>query len=94
MVEDAKEFFRQRALLDPIVKVKASLGTPADVERGVDMGFGPFHDFAELIPVIYLSEVQILYWSSSNDHAIITPVTDLVKGGIKRGKVVLVSVVR
>ena len=93
VVEHTEELFRQGALLDPVMEVEAGLGTPADMERGVDMGLGPLHDFAQLIPVVHLGEVQILHRSAGDDHTVIAPVTDLVKGGIKGGQMVLVGVV-
>ena len=92
VVEHAKELFRKRTLLDPIVEIETGLGTPANVERRVDMGLGPFHNFAELIPVVHLGEVQVLHRSTSNDHAVITPVSNLIKGGVKGGQVVLVGI--
>lgn len=94
VVEHAKELFRQRTLLDSIVEIETGLGTPADVERRVDMGLRPFHDFTELIPVVHLSEVQVLHWSASNDHAVITPVANLIKGSVKGGQVILVGIMR
>ena len=49
MGEDAEELFAQIIFGDLVVVNTARPGPPADVERGVDMSFGPFHDLAELI---------------------------------------------
>lgn len=71
---------------------QAGLSSPADVQRRVDMGSGPIHDLAQLVPVVHIGEVQILHRRTGDDHAVELPVLDLVEGGVEGGEVVSVRV--
>ena len=66
----ARELFRQRDLLDPVVVEERGLGRPADVEGAVHVGLAPLHDPAELIPVFHLLKVQLLHRRAGDDHAV------------------------
>lgn len=90
--EHAEELFAQIILRDPIVVEEAGLGPPADVQCGVDMGGGPVHDLAQLVPVVHIGEVQILHRRAGDDHAIELPVLDLVEGGVEGGEMVGVRI--
>ena len=92
MGEDAEELFAQIIFGDLVVVIQPGLGPPADVERGVDMSFGPFHDLAELIPVVHVGEIQILHRCSGDDHAVILLILDLMEGRIKGRQVLGVSI--
>ena len=56
------------------------------------MSFGPFHDLAELIPVVHVGEIQILHRCSGDDHAVILLILDLMEGRIKGRQVLGVSI--
>ena len=60
----------------------------------MDVGGGPVHDLAQLIPVVHVGEVQIFHRSPGDDHAVVIPVFDLVKGGIEGGQMFRVGVLR
>ena len=57
MVEDAEDLLGQRLLGGAVVIVQSGLGTPTDVEGGVDVGAGPVHDLAQLVPVVHVGKV-------------------------------------
>ena len=42
----AGQLLRQHVLLNTVMVVQSGLGTPADVERAVDVGFAPLHNLA------------------------------------------------
>ena len=94
VVKDAEELGGQGVLLYAVVIVEAGLGAPADVEGGVDMGFGPGHDLAELLPVVHLGKVQILHRGAGDNHAVEVLAPDLVKGGVEGLQMVLIRVLR
>ena len=68
--------------------VKCSLGTPAYMECGENVGLAPIHDCTELCPVIHLFETQMLDGSSGYDHPIVLLVSNLVECCVKREQVV------
>ena len=90
--EDAEQLLGQGVLGNAVVVIETCLGTPADMQSGMDVGFGPFHDFAQLTPVVHVGEIQILHRSAGDDHAVILPVPDLVKGGIEGREMIGVGV--
>ena len=83
VVKDPKEFLGQGILGNPIVVVEPRLGAPADVQGGVDMGFGPLHDLAQLLPVVHRLKVQVFYRGAGDDQAVVVLVLDLVVGGVE-----------
>ena len=74
--------------------VETRLSAPANMESGVNVGFGPFHDLAQLIPVVYVGKIQILHRGTRDDHTVILPVLDLIKGGVEGGEVTGVGILR
>ena len=92
MGEYAEELLLQRIFGDAVVVKQSRLGPPADVEGGVDVGGGPVHDPAQLRPVVHVGEVVVLHRGAGDNHAVVLPVLDLVKGGVEGGQVVRVSV--
>lgn len=94
MGEDAKELFTQIILRNIIMVIETGLGTPADMQGRVNVGLGPFHDLAQLIPVVHIGKVQIFYRSSGNDHTVILPVFDLIKGSIEGREVAGICILR
>ena len=83
VVENAEELFLQGVLGHPVVVVQPRLGPPADVHGGVDVGFGPVHDPAQLFPVVHLFKVQVFHRSTGNHQTVIILVLDLIKGGVE-----------
>ena len=92
--EDAEELLAQVVLGDLIMVVQTGLGAPADVQGGMDVGLGPLHDLAQLIPVVHVGEVQVFYGGAGDDHAVVLLVFDLVKGSIEGGQVAGVGILR
>ena len=83
MVEDAEDLLGQLILGDAVVIVQSGLGTPTDVEGGVDVGLGPVHELAELAPVVHRFKVHDLHGGTGDDEAVVILVLDLVEGGIE-----------
>ena len=71
------------ALIDAVVAVKPRLGAPADVEGGVDVGAGPVHNLAQLVPIVHLLKLQVLHRRAGDNHAVELLVPHLVKGGVE-----------
>ena len=45
MAENAGHFLGQQIFLDAVMVVQTGLCAPADVQRGMNVRFRPFHDF-------------------------------------------------
>ena len=75
-----EQLFRQWVLLDAVVIIQSRLGSPADVEGGVYMGFAPLHDPAQLRPVVHVLKGHLFDGSPGDDHAVKFPVLQLVEG--------------
>ena len=86
---DAGELFGKQMLLNAVMIIQTCLCAPADMERGVNMGFGPFHDLRQLVPVIHLLEVHFLDRSTGDDKTVIVIVLDFIKGGIELEQMIL-----
>ena len=83
MGEDSKELSGQLVLWNAVMVVKPRLGAPADMEGGVDVGFAPFHDPAQLGPVVHFFKGQLLHRGAGNDHSVKFSFLDFVKGFVK-----------
>ena len=92
--EDAEELVGQRVFGDTVVVIESGLSSPADVQGGVDVGLGPLHDLAQLVPIVHVGEVQVLHGGAGDDHTVVFSVTDLIEGGIEGGQVVGIGVLR
>ena len=57
---------------------------PADVHRRVHMRARPRHDLAELLPVVYVLEFELLDGRSGEDHTVVKAVLDLGKILVER----------
>ena len=77
MAEHAEQLLVQLALGNPVVVVKPRLRPPADVEGGVDVGFGPLHDLAQFRPVVHLLKRHQFYRRAGDDQAVESPVPHL-----------------
>ena len=86
---DAEQLPGQRMLLNAIVVVKSRLGSPADVEGGMDMGFAPLHNPAQLRPVVHFLKGHLLHRRTSDHHAVKFPVFQLVKSFVEGQKMLL-----
>ena len=69
--------------------VKPRLRAPADVHGAVDVGLGPLHDLAKLLPIVHLLKVQKLYGGTRDDHAVVFLVADVVKGLVEGEEMLL-----
>ena len=83
VLEHAEHLFRQRILLDAVVVIQRRLCAPADVERGIDVGFRPLEDLTQLVPVVHVFKVHLFHRRACDDHAVVFLVLDLVKRLIK-----------
>lgn len=63
--------------------VKARLGSPANMEGAGDMALGPFHDFAELRPVIHLFKGDLFHGRPCDNKAVVLIRFQFIKGIIK-----------
>ncbi len=70
---DPEELLGQGIFGNAVVIEEPRLGGPADVEGGVDVGFAPLHDPAQLLPVVHLFKGQLLHGSPSDDHSVEFP---------------------
>ena len=80
VLEHAEHLFRQQLLVHTVVVVQARLGTPADVQGGVDVRLAEIHDLAQFRPVVHLLKVHGLHRGTGDDHAVVAVVLHLVKG--------------
>ena len=83
MLKNAGQLVGQGTLLHTIMVVQPRLGSPADVEGGVDMGTGPVHDLAKLPPVVHLLKLQVFHRSAGDNHAVELLVLYLIEGGVE-----------
>ena len=83
VAEHTGELLGQLALGDAVVVVKPCLGTPADVEGGVDMGLAPLHDLAQFRPVVHFLKGQVLHRRAGDDESVERAVPHLVEGAVK-----------
>ena len=74
--------------------VESGLSTPADMQGGVDVGAGPLHDLAQLVPIVHVSEIQVFYGGTGDDHTVVLTVFDLIKCRIEGGEMVGIGVLR
>ena len=89
MGEYPEELLFQGMLLDAMVVVQSRLGSPADVEGGVDVALGPLHDSAQLLPVLHLLEGQVLHRRAGDDHAVVVVLPHVVKVAVEGQHVLL-----
>ena len=83
MLIHAEEFFRQLPLLQAVMIIQARLGAPADMQCAVYVRFAPFHNAAQLLPVVHIFKFQIFHRRAGNDHTVVAPVFNLIKRAIK-----------
>ena len=83
MWKDAKQFLVKIKLFNAVVIVESGISSPTQMECTVNVCLCPFHDFADLIPVGSFFIWHIVKRCTSDNHAVITAVLDLVKGVIK-----------
>ena len=88
MLIDAAELFLQRIFLNAVVIIQTRLRAPANVEGGIDVVLRPFHDLAQLLPVVDLLKGNLLHGSARDDQTVKGLVPDLVKGLVEGGEVV------
>ena len=89
VLENAEHLLGKRQLADPVVIVQAGLGAPADVIGAVDVGLGPLHYLAELVPVVHFLERQVLHGRAGDHHAVEALVLYLVEGLVEGQHVLL-----
>ena len=53
------------------------------MESGIDVGFGPGHDLAELVPVIDIGEVKIFNGSAGDNKTVELLVLHLIEGTVE-----------
>ena len=92
VVINAEELFGQGALFHTIVIVQPGLGAPADVQGGMDMGFGPLHDRAQLVPIVHLAEIQVFHGSAGDDQTVVAFLPHLLEGSIEGIQMIAVCV--
>ena len=83
VVKHAKNLLGENVFGDPVVVIETGLGAPADVQRGMHMGFGPVHDLAQLRPVIHGFKVHVFHRRAGDHQPVIEFVLNLVKRGVK-----------
>ena len=89
VIINAGELFGQGDLLDAVAVIQTRLSAPADEQSGIDMVLGPIEDLAQLAPVIDLFVVEQLHGRAGDDHAVKALLTDLVKGTVELGQMLL-----
>ena len=88
MLEDAEHLFVQGNLIYLIVMIETRLGTPTNMECAGDVFAAPVHYLGEFVPVVHGLEVHLLHGGTSDNHAIVATVADLVEGLIERAEMV------
>ena len=83
MPVNAEQFFGQKHLVQSEMVIKPRLRSPADMEGAGYMGFGPLHDLAKLLPVIYFFKRDLLHRCACDDQTIVFVVLQLIEGIIK-----------
>ena len=63
--------------------VQTCLRSPADMERGKDIGFAPLHNLAQFVPVLHLLKSHLFHRRAGNDHSVETHILNIVKSLIK-----------
>ena len=79
VLEDAGHLFGQLVLRDAVVVIQTGLCTPADMQRGVNVGFGPVHDLDQLRPVFNLLKRERLYRCAGDDETVVFLIPDVIK---------------
>ncbi len=79
VTEDAEHLMPRGIFRDAVVVVEPRLRRPADVEDRVDVGFRPFHDLAEFLPVVDLLVLHPLDRRAGDDETVETPVLHVVE---------------
>ena len=87
--EHAEKLAGQRHLVHAVVEVQACQGTPADVQRGVDVGVAPLHDLDKLVPVVDVLEVHLLHGGTGNDERVVAAVAKRLEGVVELDEVVV-----
>ena len=63
--------------------VKPGLRPPTDMQGRINVGFAPFHNFAEFFPILDLLKGQQLYRRAGDNHAVKPLVPNLTEGFIE-----------
>ena len=94
MLEHAGRLLIKLVLLDAVAIVDARLGSPADMQSGMDVRLRPVHDARELIPVIDVVEIEQLDGRTRDDEAVEMLVFHVVEGDVERFQVLFGDVLR
>ena len=81
--KNAEHLFFQRILGNAVVVIQPGLRAPADMEGGIHVCFAPFHNFAELFPIIHLFKGEMLHRRAGNNHAVKFFLAYIVKDLVK-----------
>ena len=92
--EYAGRLLVELVLLDAVAIEDARLGSPADMQGGVDVRLRPIHDARELFPVIDVVEIEQLDGRACDDEAVEVLVFHVVEGDVERFQVLFGDVFR
>ena len=84
MLENTEHFCGEGVFRDTVMEMKRRLSRPADMEGGIDVGFGPAHDFTEFVPVIHVTEFEVFDGCAGDDKAVELFVLDFLVGTVER----------
>ena len=88
MFKNAAHLFGKFIFWNAVVVIQTGLRTPADMQGGMDMGFGPFHDLTQFIPVVHIFKVHQFDGGAGDNEAVILFVANFIKGAVKGEQVV------
>ena len=89
MLENAGHFLGEQVLRDTVMIIQSGLCAPADVQRGVNVRFGPVHDLGQLRPVFHFFERHGFNRCTGDDEAVVFLVADVVKRFVERKQMIL-----
>ena len=83
MAEYAEQLLIKRVFVNSKMIIISCLGSPAQMNRGGDIGFCPFHDLLHLVPVVYFLKRHLLNRSPRDDKSVKLLIFYILKPDIK-----------
>ena len=77
--KQTEQFLGKKIFFHSEMIVQTGLRTPADMEGGEYMCFGPFHDLTEFLPIVNLLEGKVFHGSTGDDHTVIFILFQFIK---------------
>jgi len=85
----AEHFILYHVFFDAVMIIQTCLCAPADMEGAVDMGFAPFHDFHQLVPIFHLFKFHLFDGRACDNQTIPILLLYLVEGFIEGKQMIL-----